>query len=82
MYKRQLRNFDQSETNLHDNAENNIAFDWELGDSAAVTEAAARSAYQIPLSLYNNRLAPNAMETRCLNAAYDDRDDRFTLYIA
>ena len=28
-----LRNFDQSETNLHDNAENNIAFDWELGDS-------------------------------------------------
>ena len=77
-----LRNFDQSETNLHDNAECNIAFDWELGDSNAVTEAAARSAYQIPLSLYNNRLAPNAMETRCLNAAYDDRDDRFTLYIA
>ena len=56
-----LRNFDQRETNLHDNAECNIAFDWELGDSNSVTEAAAQSAYQIPLSLYNNRLAPNAM---------------------
>ena len=77
-----LRNFDKKGTNLHDNAENNLAFDWELGDSNAVKKAAALSAHQIPLTIYNNRLAPNAMETRCLNAYYDERDDRFTLYIA
>ncbi len=77
-----LGNVYEKKTNIHDNAENNIAFDWELGDPKAVKKAENSSKYQIPLRLYNNRLAPNAMETRCLNASYDERDDRYTLYIA
>ena len=77
-----LGNVYEKKTIIHEVAENNIAFDWELGDPKAVKEAESSSKYQIPLRLYNNRLAPNAMETRCLNASYDERDDRYTLYIA
>ena len=77
-----LSNVFERKTLIHENADNNIAFDWELGDFEAVKDAAESSKYQIPLKLHNNRLAPNAMETRCLNASYDERDDRYTLYIA
>ena len=77
-----LGNVYEKKTIIHEVAQNNIAFDWELGDPKAVEEAKSSSKYQIPLRLYNNRLAPNAMETRCLNASYDERDDRYTLYIA
>ncbi len=77
-----LDNALEEKTVLHDNAENNVAFDWDLGDKEKVAEAFGSAKYQISLDLYNNRLAPNAMETRCLNAHYDERDDRYTLYIA
>jgi carbon-monoxide dehydrogenase large subunit len=66
---------------VHDEVEDNIAFDWELGDSQATTIAFEEAATTVKLDLYNNRLAPVAMETRALNALYDPRDDRYTLYI-
>ena len=66
---------------VHDDVEDNIAFDWELGDSQATTIAFEEAATTVKLDLYNNRLAPVAMETRALNAVYDPRDDRYTLYI-
>ncbi len=66
---------------VHDDIPDNVAFDWELGNESAVKEAFASAAHQVELELYNNRLVPNAMEPRSLNAIWDERDDRYTLYI-
>lgn len=67
---------------VHDDVAKNIAFDWALGDAQATDAAFEAAATTVELALTNNRLAPVAMETRALNAAYDPRDDRYTLYIA
>ncbi len=72
--------FDNSSL-VHDEINNNLAFDWELGDHQAVRDAFSRADTTVSLKLYNNRLAPNAMEPRALNASYDIRDDRYSLYI-
>lgn len=70
-----------TETLVHDDVDNNVAFDWELGNKDD-TEAAFRDAkHVVSLALRNNRLVPNAMEARALNAFYDPRDDRYSLYI-
>jgi carbon-monoxide dehydrogenase large subunit len=43
------------------------AFDWEMGDAAAVAAAFAAAARVVELDLVNNRLAPTALEPRgCL----------------
>lgn len=67
---------------IHDGVANNTVFDWQLGDQTAVEEAFAKSANSVSIDLVNNRLIPNSMETRTLNAQYDLRDDRYTLYIS
>ena len=68
-------------SSIHDDIEDNVAFDWSLGDDAAVARAFEDAAHQVTLNLTNNRLVPNAMEPRALNASWDERDDRYTLYI-
>lgn len=67
---------------VHEDIADNIAYDWELGDADAVASAFANATHKVELSLYNNRLAPVAMEPRALNASWDERDDRYTLYIS
>jgi aerobic carbon-monoxide dehydrogenase large subunit len=50
------------------------AFDWEMGDRAAVDAAFARASRIVALELVNNRLAPTALEPRgCLAQAADGR---------
>ena len=71
---------DQSQ--LHDEAPFNVAFDWELGDLAATNEALAAASTVIDIDVYNNRLVPNAMETRAVNATYSAIDESYTVYIA
>ena len=66
---------------VHEEIPHNTAFDWELGNRPEVEAAFASAAHTVELELTNNRLVPNAMETRALNASYDVRDDRYTLYI-
>lgn len=66
---------------LHDNAPGNLAFDWRLGDAAAVDAAFARAAHVIELELENNRLVPNAMEPRAINASYNPASEEFTIYL-
>ena len=43
---------------IHEEAENNIAFDFEIGDAAAVEEAFGRAAHTASLDLRNQRLIP------------------------
>ena len=64
---------------VHDEAPNNLCFDWELGDKAATEAAFAKAAHVCKLDLINNRLVPNAMEPRAAIGAYDISTDEHTL---
>ena len=61
---------------LHEIAPGNLAFDWELGDSGAVAAAMSGAAHKITLTLRNNRVIPNAIEPRAINAQWDPIDER------
>ena len=67
---------------LHAGIAGNECFDWELGDAPAVAAAFERATRTVELDLVNNRLAPNAMETRAVNAIHDATRDHYTLYVA
>ena len=67
---------------LHPAATSNLVYDWETGDAAAVKEAFLQAAHVTTLDLVNNRLVPNAMEPRAVNAQYDPGRDQHTVYIA
>ena len=67
---------------LHEGIANNEVFDWEIGDRAAVDQAFDNAAHVTRLELVNNRLIPNAMETRALNATYEAGTQQLTLHIA
>jgi carbon-monoxide dehydrogenase large subunit len=65
---------------VHDVAPNNTIFEWALGNKAE-TDAAFKNAKHITkLEIVNNRLVPNAMETRAAIGDYDSGTDSFTLY--
>jgi len=67
---------------VHDTAPGNECYNWELGDAAATEAAFNNAAHITELELVNNRLAPNAMEPRAVNAHYDAASKRYTLYVA
>ena len=66
---------------VHDEVPNNLIFDWELGDKAAVDAAFARAAHVTRMDIVNNRLVPNAMEPRAAVGHYDSGMDHFTCYV-
>ncbi len=65
---------------VHDIASDNTAFEWHLGDKAATEAAFARAKHVTKLDIVNNRLAPNAIETRAAIGEYDMGTDTYTLY--
>ncbi len=65
---------------LHPEAPNNLIYDWEIGDSAAVDAALAGAAHVTSMDITNNRLVPNAMEPRAALASYDMAEDHYTLW--
>ena len=68
-------------TLVHDDVGNNLIFDWELGDKAAVDAAFASAHHVTRMELVNNRLIPNAMEPRAAIGVYDSGSDAFTCYV-
>jgi len=64
---------------VHAEAENNLCFDWELGDKAAVDEAFARASHVTKIDLVNNRQIANAIEPRAAIGIYDAGRDEHTL---
>ena len=68
-------------TFIHDEIAGNCAFDWELGDEAATNAAFADAAHRISLTLRNNRLVPNAIEPRAINAQWDRASEELTVYM-
>lgn len=72
---------DKAPVAVHDEAPDNVCYDWGHGDKAAVDAAFARAAHVSRLDLVNNRLIPNAIEPRAANATYSRHDDSYTLYV-
>jgi len=67
---------------VHDEIGTNQCFDWGwIEDNRAATDAAIKAAPHVTtLSLVNNRLVPNAMESRASTADYDPGTGDYTLY--
>ena len=66
---------------LHDEAPDNLCYDWEMGDESAIDEAIAKADHVTTIEFVNNRLVPNAMEPRAAVAEYDPGLDEYTLYL-
>jgi carbon-monoxide dehydrogenase large subunit len=63
-----------------DEARNNLCFDWEVGDGAAVARAASAAKHKVTLTLVNNRVIVSSMEPRGAIGEYDQGDDAYTLW--
>jgi aerobic carbon-monoxide dehydrogenase large subunit len=65
---------------IHDVSDNNVVFDWHLGDKNATDAAFKKAKHVTKIDLTNNRLVPNAMEPRAAIGDYDAGEEAFTLY--
>lgn len=66
---------------LHENAPNNIVFDWECGDRAKTDAALAKADTIIKERIINQRLIPTPMETRGCIGRYDPSTEEYTLWL-
>jgi aerobic carbon-monoxide dehydrogenase large subunit len=60
----------------------NVVFDISLGDKAATEQAFAEAAKIVSLTLINQRVVANYLDTRGVVAEYDLADDRLTLTLS
>jgi aerobic carbon-monoxide dehydrogenase large subunit len=67
---------------VHDGVPNNTCYTWGHGDKAATDTAFAQAAHVTTLDIVNNRLVPNAIEPRAVNASYSSHDDSYTVYVS
>jgi aerobic carbon-monoxide dehydrogenase large subunit len=65
---------------LHETVPNNVAFDYEYGDAAAVEHAFAKAAHIVKLTLNAQRLVGNPMEPKACVATYDAASDIYEVY--
>ncbi|TPL95329.1 xanthine dehydrogenase family protein molybdopterin-binding subunit [Mesorhizobium sp. B2-3-12] len=65
---------------VHDEAENNLIFDWEIGDAKTTDAAIKAAAHVTRMKIVNNRLVPNAMEPRAALGHYDKAEDHYTCW--
>lgn len=66
-------------TAVHDEAPDNVCYDWVWGDKDKTDAAFAQAAHVTTLDLVNTRLVPNAMEPRAAVGEYDPGMDEYTL---
>ena len=66
---------------VHEDAPNNLCFDWELGNpKEEVAAALAGAAHVTELSFINQKVVPNAIEPRSAIGIHDPAYDKYTLY--
>ncbi|MEQ8604172.1 MAG: xanthine dehydrogenase family protein molybdopterin-binding subunit [Marivibrio sp.] len=65
---------------VHDDAPDNLCYDWELGDEAEVDAEFKNAAHVVSIDVTNNRLIPNAMEPRAAIGEFDKATGEYTLY--
>jgi carbon-monoxide dehydrogenase large subunit len=66
---------------LHENAPNNICFDWKIGDKDGTDSALSSSEVVVKQRLVNQRLIPNVMETRGCIAQYLPASEEYTVWM-
>ncbi|MER8826834.1 xanthine dehydrogenase family protein molybdopterin-binding subunit [Mesorhizobium sp. M0938] len=71
---------ERSAPQIHPEADGNLIFDWELGDSTATNAAIKAAAHITRMKIVNNRLVPNAMEPRAALGYYDKAEDHYTCW--
>ncbi|CAO3419453.1 xanthine dehydrogenase family protein molybdopterin-binding subunit [Azospirillum doebereinerae] len=64
-----------------DDAPNNLCFDWETGDEAAVEAALAKAARVVELEIVNNRVVANPMEGRACLAGVEADTGRLSIHV-
>jgi carbon-monoxide dehydrogenase large subunit len=66
---------------LHDDAEGNVAFDWEIGDEAKTEDAFAEADHTTSIEISNQLLIANAMEPRAAVADYSPGSDELDVFM-
>ena len=67
---------------LHENAPNNVVFDWTVGDRGGTDAALAAADTVVKQRLVNQRLIPNPMETRGDIGWYNPGTDEYTIWMS
>ena len=67
---------------LHENAPNNVVFEWTVGDRAGTEAALANAEVIVRQRLVNQRLIPNPMETRGDIGWYNPGTDEYTIWMS
>ncbi|WP_114577411.1 xanthine dehydrogenase family protein molybdopterin-binding subunit [Saliphagus sp. LR7] len=70
---------DEGAPALH--GEDNVAFDWELGDSDATDEAFESASHTVSIDVENQLLVPNAMEPRAAVADYSPGSEELEVFM-
>lgn len=66
---------------LYDDAPNNVAFEWGIGEAESTEEAFRNAAVVVRQRMVNNRLVPQAIEPRACLANYTPSTDELTLWV-
>jgi carbon-monoxide dehydrogenase large subunit len=66
---------------LHDDAPDNVAFEWDIGNAGETAAALEEAAHVVELDVHNQRLIPNAMEPRATVADYRAGDDELEVHM-
>lgn len=66
---------------LHEEIDDNICFQWEVGDEQKTDQAFAEADHTFQFTFENQRLAPNALEPRGALADYDSMSEELEVYM-
>ena len=67
---------------LHENAPNNVAFEWHTGNKEGAEQALRDAEVVVSQKIRNQRLIPTAMETRGATCDYDAGRDEYTFWLS
>src|SRR3954470_3886851 len=67
---------------LHENAPNNVVFEWSVGDKAGTDAAVDRAEVVVRQRVVNQRLIPNPMEVRVNIGWYNPGTDEYTIWMS
>lgn len=71
---------DKGAPQIHPEADNNLIFDWDIGNADDTAAAFKTAAHVVKMDIINNRLVPNAMEPRAALGHYDKAEDHYTCW--
>src|SRR5207253_1719138 len=67
---------------LHENAPNNVVFEWTVGDTAGTDKAFADAEVVVKQRIVNHRLIPNPMEVRGDSGLYNPCPADYTVWLS